>query len=70
MSWLDAFRESNLEKGKGRASFFSVLLQAEDKQLLESAALELGVKPSILAARIVTQVLRRHRLHIEAGARE
>lgn len=70
MSWLDAFHESNLEKGKGRASFFSVLLQSEDKQLLESAALELGVKPSILAGRIVAQVLRRHRLHIESSVQK
>ncbi len=65
MSWLDAFHEPNLQKGGGRASFYSVLLQGDDKRLLDAAALELGVKPSVLAARIVAQVVRRHRFHIE-----
>lgn len=70
MSWLDPFRERNLVKGGGSPSFRRVMLQGDDIQLLEKMATQLDVSPSELSSRIVSQILRRHRLHIEAGARE
>ena len=70
MSWLDPFRERNLVKGGGSPAFRRVMLQGDDIQLLEKMATQLDVSPSELSSRIVSQILRRHRLHIEAGARE
>ncbi len=62
--WAEKFAFSTLVKGE-KAAFSSVLLCQADKRLLDLAAQRAGLKPSVLAARIVSQVLRTNRHRYE-----
>jgi hypothetical protein len=52
-----------------KAAYLPCLLSQEDKRMLDRAALAAGLKPAVLASRLVAQVLRqnRHRYEIEAS---
>jgi hypothetical protein len=67
-AWSDRFADSNLVKGE-KAAYLPCLLSQEDKRMLDRAALAAGLKPAVLASRLVAQVLRqnRHRYEIEAS---
>lgn len=60
MSWAERFQESNLVKGE-KAAFVSVLLSQADRRLLGEAAQAAGLAPGVMAARLVSQVLRQNR---------
>jgi hypothetical protein len=62
--WSDRFAASHLVKGE-KAAYLPCLLSQEDKRLLDRAASAAGLKPSILAARLVSQVLRQNRHRYE-----
>ncbi len=62
--WAEKFAVSTLLKGE-KAAFSSVLLCQSDKRLLDLAAQRAGLKPGVLAARIVSQVLRSNRHRFE-----
>jgi hypothetical protein len=63
-AWSDRFVTSHLVKGE-KAAYLPCLLSQEDRQLLERAASAAGLKPSVLAARVISQVLQQNRFRYE-----